>query len=78
MRGYNLTDIEVSGQWLDSFVSENLIMAVAWRDDGESIKVIEVADCYGSHSGTNYMQLLRVCPELINHLRDMVIERYEV
>ena len=78
MRGYELTDLTVSGMWVDFGVSEDVIMSVAWRHERDTIKVIEVSNCYGSYSGTNYTDILHPCPDLMNHLRDMIIERYEV
>ena len=73
-----LTEFNISGMWVAGGVSEDCTLAVGWRYEDDLPRVLKVEDCRGALSGTNYIDHLDVSPQLMDHIRDMILEIYEV
>lgn len=63
--------------WVDWGVSEDCILLVGYTYEHDSVRILGVENCHGATSGTDYFRALNVTPELRDHLRDMILERFE-
>ena len=72
--------MNISGLWVDWGVQEDCTIEVIWRYDHDDPlpTILGVDECRGSMSGTNYIDKLIVTPQLLDHLRDMICERFEM
>lgn len=69
--------MEISGYWIGAGVSENCIIGVMWMDGYDGPVIRHVDSCRGIVTGTDYYTQLDLNPHFLEHIADMVAERYE-
>jgi len=72
------TELTISGMWIGHGVQEDCVLLVGWCHGEMLPDIIAIEDCRGTLSGTNFMNNLVSSPMLMDHLRDMICERFEV
>ena len=70
-------ELIICGLWVSNGVSEDCIVLVGYKHEHDTVKLLAVETCHGSISGTDYFHQLNVSPALREHLRDMILERFE-
>ena len=70
--------IEISGVWVGAGVHENCIVEIVWIDGYEGPVIRHVDSCRGVQTGADYFYQLDLNSHFLEHLSDMIAERYEV
>ena len=78
-------ELTVNGLWIDFGISEDCQLCVGWKYEphfystGESKpKVLQIENCFGVSTGTDYISRIRMTGDLLDHLSDMILELQEM
>lgn len=69
--------LEISGLWVGAGVQENCLIEIVWLDGYDGPVIRHVDSCRGTVSGTDYFHQLDLNPHFLEHIKDLVAERYE-